>query len=154
MPRRGLSQHDSPAWGYVHLFTEKTLSFGTGIPIINLRRSSGGLRFIMGIHIPLSVCLWVNRSPGWCLHRAMCIMYHNLVNGRHRIPTICLNTRLVSSFLVISTANLSDVMCSTRLHEIIVKFERTRIYTLYRVCSILFQRTIRRADLRSLQMSI
>ena len=36
---------------------------GIGIPIINLRRSDGRLRFIMAIPIPLRQCFLLNRGP-------------------------------------------------------------------------------------------
>ena len=47
------------------LYWSKRYSFiGKGIPIINLRRSSDHLRFIMGIPIPQEDVFFVNRGPG------------------------------------------------------------------------------------------
>ena len=45
--------NEEPKLGWAFLFTKKTLSYGYQNLIINLRRSSDRLRFIMGILIPI-----------------------------------------------------------------------------------------------------
>ena len=46
------------------LFTKTKRLIGMGIPILNMRRSSDSLRFIMGTSIPVKGSVLVNRDPG------------------------------------------------------------------------------------------
>ena len=104
------------------LFTKKTASYHIGIPIVNLRRSSDRLRFIIGIPIlyPLDGVFLVNRGPGVPNSQMRLTIY--AVRKKSRFSFICCNKTgvLLSVFLQIVKCSFI-LICITIHHTRVVK---------------------------------